>query len=139
MQHQVVFGNAHTEGINRGGWFIGHFINPPDDPRSTPTLEVKWADHKAGESRQQWAKNVEATTLSILIRGRFRLEFSDRKILLSHEGDYVLWCPGVPHCWIAETDCTILTVRYPSKSGDSVGIPMQVEGTDTNSNINPSP
>jgi hypothetical protein len=119
---KVVFGNAVTEGANRGGWFLGHFITPFDDPRSTEALEVKWAVHKAGDSRTQWAVNNQAATLSILINGRFRLQFDDREIVLSREGDYVLWCAGVPHFWVAESECTILTVRWPSKSGDSMPV-----------------
>jgi hypothetical protein len=119
---KVVFGNAASAGASRWGWFIGHFITPADDPRSTEALEVKWANHKAGDSRTEWAVNNQAATLSILIQGRFHLQFEDREILLSREGDYVLWCAGVPHSWVAESDCTILTVRWPSKRGDSVGI-----------------
>lgn len=127
MQSKVVFGNAQVEGANRWGWFLGHFITPTDDPRSTPALEVKWAVHTAGEGRSQWAMNVEATTLSILIRGRFRLQFPDQEFLLSREGDYVLWSPGVPHCWSAESDSTVLTVRWPSSPGDSLEMPTQFQ------------
>ncbi|WP_392535459.1 hypothetical protein [Nostoc sp. C117] len=65
---------------------MGHFITPEDDPRSTEMLEVKWAVHKAGESRTEWAVNNQAATLSILIHGEFRLQFEDREILLSREG-----------------------------------------------------
>lgn len=122
---EVVFGNASVEGANRGGWFMGYFIDLPNDPRSTSTLEVKWGSHTAGDSRTQWAVNSEATTLSILINGRFRLHFPDKEVLLSKTGDYVLWSPGVAHWWVAESDSTILTVRWPSKSGDSVGLLTQ--------------
>lgn len=122
MQPKVVFGNAHIEGANRWGWFLGHFVTPTDDPRSTSTLEVKFSDHNAGDGRPQWAMNVEATTLSILIRGRFRLQFPDREFLLAREGDYALWSPGVPHSWSAEENSTILTVRWPSRSEDSVEV-----------------
>lgn len=38
---KVVFGNAKEEKANRGGWFLGHFITPLDDLRSTEDLEVK--------------------------------------------------------------------------------------------------
>ncbi|GAB1544676.1 hypothetical protein NUACC21_73520 [Scytonema sp. NUACC21] len=117
---KVVFGNAAIEGASRWGWFLGHFITPTDDPRSTEALEVKWAIHKSGDSRTEWAVNNQAATLSILIQGQFRLQFEDREVVLSREGDYVLWCAGVPHSWLAESDCTILTVRWPSKPGDSV-------------------
>ena len=119
MQSKVVFGNAEIEVKNCWGWFIGHFITPTNDPRSASTLEVKWGVHKAGEGRQEWAMNAEATTLSILISGKFRLQFPDTEILLSREGDYALWCPGVAHCWLAEEHSTILTVRWPSVPGDS--------------------
>jgi hypothetical protein len=122
-QNEVVFGNAKHEGVSRGGWFVGHFINPPKDARYTEEIEIKWAVHKAGDSRTQWAVNHQATTISILINGRFKLEFEDREIVLSHEGDYVLWCPGIAHNWVAESDCTILTVRWPSKPGDSYSVP----------------
>jgi len=119
MPPKVVFGNASVEGANRWGWFLGHFITPTDDPRSTPLLEVKWGVHKAGDGRNQWATNVEATTLSILINGRFRLQFPEQEFVLSREADYVLWCPGVPHYWSAEEDSTVVTVRWPSKPEDS--------------------
>lgn len=119
-QNGVVFGNAKQEGASCGGWFIGHFIKPLEDARYTEELEVKWAIHLEGDNRTEWAVNHEATTLSILINGRFRLKFEDREIVLSHEGDYVLWRAGISHSWIAESNCTILTVRWPSLSGDSV-------------------
>lgn len=122
MPPKVVFGNASVEGSSRWGWFLGHFITPTDDPRSTPIVEVKWGVHKAGDERTQWATNAEATTLSILIKGRFRLQFPEQEILLSREGDYAIWSPGVPHCWCAEIDSTVVSVRWPSKPGDSKGI-----------------
>lgn len=67
---------------------------------------------------------MEATTLSILIQGRFRLQFHDREVVLCNPGDYALWLPGVPHIWSAEAASTILTVRYPSKAGDSIELDL---------------
>lgn len=128
MQPQIIFGNTAIEGASRSGWFLGHFITPNDAPLSTSILEVKWAVHKVGESRLQWATNLEATTLSILIKGQFRFQFPEKEFLLSREGDYVLWFPGVPHCWSAESDSTILTIRWPSLPGDSVEV-QQVNNT----------
>jgi len=122
MPSEVIFGNAGAEGASRGGWFAGNFITPEDDARSTSALEVKWGIHKAGDCRTQWAVNAAATTLSILVKGRFRLQFPEQEILLSREGDYALWLPGVPHYWSAEEDSVIVTVRWPSLSGDSSGI-----------------
>src|SRR4028118_1158720 len=123
MSSQIVFGNAGAEGASRGGWFAGHFITPENDPRSTSILEVKWGVHQAGDCRTEWAVNAEATTLSILIQGRFRLQFPEQEFLLSREGDYALWLPGVSHSWSAEEDSTVLTVRWPSKPEDSIEVP----------------
>jgi hypothetical protein len=123
MSPQVVFGNAQVESVNRWGWFLGHFVTPRDDPRSTSLLEVKWGVHKAGDGRPEWAVNAEATTLSILIQGQFRLQFPEQEFLLSREGDYVLWLPGVSHSWLAEEDSTVVTVRWPSKPEDSIEVP----------------
>ena len=47
---------------------------------------------------------------------------STQEILQSGEGDYALWLPGVPHYWSAEEDAVIVTVRWPSVSGDSSGV-----------------
>lgn len=116
-----MFGNAQIEGASRWGWFLGHFITGTGDPRSTSTLEVKWTVHKAGEGRERWAKNIQATTLSILIQGRFCLQFPEQTVWLSREGDYALWGPGILHTWYAEEESTVLTVRWPSLPGDSVG------------------
>jgi hypothetical protein len=122
MPPEVIFGNAGAEGASRGGWFAGHFIMPEDDARSTSALEVKWGVHSAGDCRTEWAVNATATTLSILVKGRFRLQFPSQEIVLSREGDYALWMPGVPHYWSAEEDSVIVTVRWPSVSGDSSAI-----------------
>lgn len=122
MQPKVIFGNASVEGTKHSGLFVGHFINSVGDPRSTSILEVKWAFHKAGESRLNWATNIQATTLSILIAGLFRFQFLEEEFLLSREGDYVLWSADVPHCWAAESDSTVLTIRWPSLPGDSVEV-----------------
>ena len=120
MQTEIITGNAADESSAYRGWFLGHFLAPPDDPRSTPDVELKWSTYAAGEARSGWALNREATTISILIQGRFRTQFRDRSVLLEIPGDYVLWLPGVAHCWLAEEDSTVLTVRFPSIAGDSV-------------------
>ncbi|MGI8502670.1 MAG: signal peptidase I [Hassallia sp.] len=122
MPPDIVFGNANTEAAKRSGWFLGHFITPIDDPRSTHDLEVKWGIHKAGDCRTESASNIHATTIAIIIQGKFCLKFPDQDILLQHAGDYALWRPGIAHTWVAQEDSTVLTVRWPSVSGDSVEV-----------------
>jgi quercetin dioxygenase-like cupin family protein len=115
----ITFGNAQTDGADRRGWFMGHFIDTANQ-RSTEILEVKWGTHAAGARRSEWSVNQVATTLSILIKGQFRFQFPDQECLLAQEGDYVIWAAGVPHTRIAELASTVVTVRYPSKEGDSI-------------------
>ena len=64
------------------------------------------------------APGLGCTSLSILVRGRFRLTFPDGEALLVTPGDYALWPPGVAHGWTAEEDCVVVTVRWPSRRDD---------------------
>ena len=115
----VISGNAADDSADRRGWLAGHFLTGPDDPRATGDVEVKWAVYDGGEVRPNWGINDQAHTLAILVRGVFRLRFPEREVLLAKEGDYVLWEPGVPHLWQAETAAVVVTVRWPSLPGDS--------------------
>ena len=114
----VTSGNAEEDAAGRRGWLIGHFVPGPDDPRATGDVEVKWAVYQGGETRAEWGINDHAHTLAILVRGTFRLRFPERDVLLTSEGDYVLWEPGVPHLWQAEGPAVVVTVRWPSAMGD---------------------
>ena len=105
----VTSGNAADDGADRRGWLVGHFLPASDGPRATGNVEVKWAVYEGGEVRPDWGVNDLAHTLALLVRG----------VLLSQEGDYVLWEPGVPHLWQAETPAVVVTVRWPSLPGDS--------------------
>jgi hypothetical protein len=115
----VTSGNAADDGADRRGWLVGHFLTGGDGPRATGDVEVKWAVYDGGEVRPDWGVNDRAHTLALLVRGVFRLRFPEREVLLSQEGDYVLWEPGVPHLWQAETPAVVVTVRWPSVPGDS--------------------
>src|SRR3954447_17429458 len=95
MASDVHFGNAGVEGDAHRGWFVGHFIPEAERLRHEDGVEVKWGVHPAGEERPSWVVNAVATTLSLLVRGRFRLYFPTTEYLLQQEGDYVLWSPGV--------------------------------------------
>ena len=115
----IISGNAAEDGADRQGWLTGHFLPASEGARATGDVEVKWAVYQGGEARPDWGVNDRAHTLAILVRGLFRLRFPEREVLLSEEGDYVLWEPGVPHLWQAETPAVVVTVRWPSLPGDS--------------------
>ena len=118
-EDRVLTGNASVDGAAHQGWLVGHFAGVPGAPNRSEAVEVKWGVHPAGERRSTAAVNATATTLSLLVRGRFRLRFPDRVVVLEREGDYALWPPGVAHDWLAEEESVVLTVRWPSLAGDS--------------------
>ena len=123
MTDSVVVGNAGDDGAGETrGWFVGHFLPPSMTLRRTGAVEVKWGVHSAGESRPSMAMGTAATTLSMLVSGAFRVTFQGREVRLSRPGDYVLFSPGIPHGWTADRDSIVITVRWPSKPGDSVEI-----------------
>ena len=112
-------GNALTDGASWKGWFIGRFISD-DAYRQTHDVEVKWGIHAPGQSNDNFAADRLARSMSVLIRGRFRLTFrrdnQTEDIILENEGDYAVWLPGLEHTWVAEgeAETVILTVRWPS-------------------------
>jgi hypothetical protein len=113
----VTSGNAGGE-IARNGWFVGHFMGE-DNPLTTAGVEVKWSAYAGGERRDGWGANRQATTLCVLVRGRFRLGFPGGEVWLEREGDFALWQPGVPHEWQAHGPTVVISVRWPSLPGDS--------------------
>ncbi|TDB79994.1 MULTISPECIES: signal peptidase I [unclassified Micromonospora] len=119
----VYVGNAAVDGAAEGGWLLGHF-RPADDPRHSTEVEVKWGVHPPGQARSQWATGERRTALLVLVRGRFRVEFRDRTVVLAEPGDYVLWGRGVDHTWYAERESVLLTVRWPSVPGYRVQPPV---------------
>lgn len=115
-------GNAVDDGskAGRGGWFIGHFVAPGAGPATTDMVEVKWGVHAAGETKAAPGVNRTATTMSLLVSGRFRLDFPShgRSITLARPGDYAVWAPGVSHRWRVLEHAVVITVRWPSRPDD---------------------
>jgi hypothetical protein len=121
MADPLVIGNAIRDGAAHRQWFLGPFLDDPAGLRQTDHLEVKWGVHRRGESRADWAPAASALTLSVLVRGRFQIEFrtpgaavESRRVVLAVEGDYALWSPEVEHTWLALEDSVVLTVRWPA-------------------------
>jgi hypothetical protein len=124
---EVSNGNALDEGAQAGrrGWFVGHFLTPASGPAATDMVEVKWGVHAAGETKAAPGVNRTATTMSLLVSGRFRLDFPShgRSITLARPGDYAVWAPGVSHRWRVLEDAVVITVRWPSRPDDQSGVP----------------
>ena len=113
-----VFEHGRFDGQSRRGWTLGHFM---EGPRRSSEVEVKWGAHGREESSPGWSHCETATTLSVLVSGRFELAFRnvpENTVMLNAPGDYVLFGPGVSHRWTAVEDAVIMTVRWPSLPGD---------------------
>jgi quercetin dioxygenase-like cupin family protein len=110
-------GNAGVDAAAHRGWLLGHFVDPSTGGvRSTEAVEVKWGVHPAGQQRPEWTTDDRRTTMLVLIEGRFRIDLAVGSTLLSRQGDYVVWGPGIDHSWRAEEDSIVLTVRWPSRA-----------------------
>ncbi|MEV6842502.1 signal peptidase I [Actinoplanes sp. NPDC051411] len=116
---EVYVGNADVDAPGDRGWLLGYF-KPPEDPRHSADVEIKWGRHPKGDRRAQWVEGEERTALLMLISGRFHVELPDRTVVLTTPGDYVLWGPGVDHSWVAEEPSVVVTVRWPSLPGYAV-------------------
>lgn len=86
--------------------------------RHSSAVETKWAWHTGGKRHDGFATNKVGTSMAVLISGRHRLEFERSYVVLEKVGDYVIWGAGVAHSWSALEDSTILSIRWPSLSGD---------------------
>jgi hypothetical protein len=115
------FANALEAGEGHRGWFVGHFMGRPEHPLWSRDVELKWGVHRRGDRRPEVAPGDGATALSVLVSGRFVLEFAERERVLARPGDFVLWPPGVAHGWRAEEDSVVLTVRWPSRPSPGPG------------------
>ncbi len=112
------FGNAPMDQIRQTGWFVGQFVPAELGHRHQQAVELKWGIHLDGEKRHEpWAQG-HATTISVLIRGKLRVEFHDgptpQVVTMEREGDYVVYGPKVVHSWEATGETLVLTIRFPS-------------------------
>ncbi|MCO5974380.1 signal peptidase I [Actinoallomurus sp. WRP6H-15] len=119
MVENVYVGKAAADAAGDRGWLLGHF-KPVGDIRHSDDVEIKWGVHPRGDRRAQWATEEKRTALLVLISGRFHLEFPGRDVVLSEQGDYVVWGHGVDHSWYAEEESVVMTVRWPSIPGYAV-------------------
>jgi len=104
----------------RKGWLLGHFIKSPILLNSTD-IEIKWGIHKKGEKYKKAKGNKKAKSLAILVRGRVRIYFPDQNkaVVLSKEGDFLIWSPKIFHLTEFLDDTRMLTIRWPSIANDS--------------------
>jgi quercetin dioxygenase-like cupin family protein len=107
-------GNAADDTKDNRGWLLGHFIDPAEGVRHSKDVEVKWGIHPAGEKRAEWTADDQRTTLLVLVEGEFRVDLTEGSKVLTKQGDYVLWGPGIDHSWEALTDAVVMAVRWPS-------------------------
>ncbi|MER5465427.1 MULTISPECIES: signal peptidase I [unclassified Streptomyces] len=116
MNDSVYVGNAGRDAAMDRGWLLGHFKDT-GDPRHSEDVEIKWGVHPRGDERAQWVTGEARTALLVLISGQFRVDLPGRSVLLSEQGDYVVWGRDVEHSWYAVEESVVITVRWPSVPG----------------------
>ena len=111
----------NKENPNRKGWIIGSFIE--DNPMfQSDEFEVKWAKHKKGYYKEGLKTNFETKTVTIIIKGKFQINFTNKDdrleevIVLKKLGDYVAYdASKVDHTAEALEDSLLIVFRWPSK------------------------
>ena len=117
-----VFEEGNLDSSRRPGetdWAVGHFVT---GARHSDHVGVKWALHdEYSLASKPWSACLRATTLAVLISGKFRIDFcrvpalGRHTVTLSDPGDFVLFGPGIPHkSESLENGSRFLTVRWPS-------------------------
>lgn len=96
MNDSVYVGNAGRDAAMDRGWLLGHFKDT-GDPRHSEDVEIKWGVHPRGDERARWVTGEARTALLVLISGQFRVDLPGRSVLLSEQGDYVVWGRDVEH------------------------------------------
>lgn len=115
MASSIHIGNAENFQHTNRGWFVGAFLDDRHGPLKTNDIELKWGHHPAGDHRHELAAAADTASITVLISGRFRLDFPGQDpgaVILREQGDFVYFGPGVPHAWQAEAASVILTVRW---------------------------
>jgi hypothetical protein len=103
------------------GWVVGHMGKRA---LKTGKVGVKWALQPRGDAGNEWRTCTKATTLSVLISGKFKMVFREkpggreRTVIFKKKGDYVIFGPGWQHKSEALKKTWFLTVRFPSIEGD---------------------
>lgn len=108
------FGNAAEDTTKDRGWLFGQFVDPSEGVRFSKDVELKWGVHSAGDKRSGWTVDDQRTTLLLLVQGQFRIDLTTGSKILTTQGDYALWGPGIDHSWEALSDSIVITVRWPS-------------------------
>lgn len=138
----VEFGNAHDLDTHETGWMIGFSDWTKDDShhlRHVPAgtwsagLCVKWFCHAEGDPNGEDKPISVGRTMSILVSesSEFRIDFSADPAFppestlvhtLRHQGDFLIWGPGVHHRAFGLKPATIMTVRWePQPCAASIG------------------
>lgn len=125
MQGDIYLGNAVVDGQKSKFWIAGQFMakyneGSQNDPRVNHNVEIKWGVHKKGDKKVSLAKQKSATTLTILISGKFLNNIDGKQYLLEKQGDYLVYGPNLFHNWEAIEDTVIATIRWPSVQDDTV-------------------
>lgn len=120
----IISGNLdEQEDPVKRGWFMGHFISEKSFFHNKD-FEIRCANHKKGDKKENTVANIKSKSISILINGKCVIRFpqQNKEIILSKQGDFVFWNSKVYHNSEVLEDSTILTIRWPSIPDDVISL-----------------
>ena len=120
----IISGNLdEQEDPVKRGWFMGHFISEKCFFHNKD-FEIRCANHKKGDKKENTVANIKSKSISILINGKCVIRFpqQNKEIILSKQGDFVFWNSKVYHNSEVLEDSTILTIRWPSIPDDVISL-----------------
>lgn len=115
MGSVIEFGNLEKKVESHNGWVIGYFIEKTS-PLHSEDIEVKYHIAKKGEENESKSVASRSRSLTILVRGKFRIHFPKQGLtyVLEKEGDFIFWDPFIEHGWDVLEDSVLITVRWSS-------------------------
>ena len=111
-------GNYKIESKEKGGWFIGHFM---DNLRRSENIEIKYWEFEPGIPNHKKKSQKQATEITLILKGKIEGIIEGEKIKLD-AGDYVYIPAGVvsgfPDNVLEYVEG--ITIKFPSIPNDKV-------------------
>lgn len=109
-------GNYKKESKEKGGWFIGHFM---DNLRRSEDIELKYWEFAPGKTGHKKKRQKRSWEITLILKGKIDGVIEGERIKFE-TGDYVIIPPGVINGFPENVlECVEgLTIKFPSIPND---------------------
>ena len=113
-------GNFRIESKEKGGWFIGHFM---DNCRKSENIEIKYWEFEPGVPRHDKKYQKQSWEITLILKGKIEGIIEGERIKLE-AGDYVMIPPSVKNGFPDNVFEYVegITIKFPSIPGDKVAL-----------------